>query len=108
MRKRRTYSREFKREAATMVLDQGHPLAHICLQLDVSENSLRRWVQQVQFERNGGVPETKALTDEQREIQKLKARINELERDKSILKKATAPYSPCLFLIIPSDFGFVG
>jgi transposase len=49
-----------------MVLDQGHPLAHICLQLDVSENGLRRWVQQVQFERNGGVPETKALTDEQR------------------------------------------
>jgi transposase len=90
MRKRRTFSREFKREAATMVLDQGHPLAHICLQLDVSKNSLRRWVQQVQFERNGGVPETKALTDEQREIQKLKARINELERDKSILKKATA------------------
>ena len=32
MRKRRTFSREFKREAATMVLDQGHPLAHICLQ----------------------------------------------------------------------------
>ena len=25
MRKRRTFSREFKREAATMVLDQGHP-----------------------------------------------------------------------------------
>ena len=47
MGKRRMVSREFKREAATMVLDQGHPLAHICLQLDVSENRLRRWVQQV-------------------------------------------------------------
>ena len=90
MRKRRIFRLESKREAATMLLDQDHPLAHICLQLDVSENSLRRWVQQVQFERNGGVPETKALTEEQREIQKLKARINELERDKSILKKATA------------------
>ena len=29
MRQKRTFSREFKREAATMVLDQGHPLAHI-------------------------------------------------------------------------------
>ena len=84
MRKRYAFSREFKREAATVVLDQGHPLAHICLQLDVSDNSLRRWVQQVQFKRSGDVPETKALTDEQREIQKLKAHINELERDKSI------------------------
>ena len=65
MGKRRMVSREFKREAATMALDQGHPLAHTCLQLDVSEYSLRRWVQQVQFERNGGGSETKALTDEQ-------------------------------------------
>ena len=73
MTKRRTFSRDFKREAATMVLVQGHPLAHLCLQLDISENSLRRWFQKVQFERNGGVPETKALTNEQREIQKLKA-----------------------------------
>lgn len=90
MRKMRTFRREFKREAATIVLDQGYPLAHICLQLDISQNSLRRWVQQFQFELNGGIPETKALTDEQREIHKLKAHINDLERDKSILKKATA------------------
>tara|TARA_B110000285_G_scaffold80939_1_gene93434 strand:- start:405 stop:572 length:168 start_codon:yes stop_codon:yes gene_type:complete len=44
----------------------------------------------VQFERNGGVPETVALTDEQREIQKLMARVNELARDKLMLKKTTA------------------
>jgi transposase len=56
MTKRRTFSRDFKREAATMVLVQGHPLAHLCLQLDISENSLRRWVQQVQYEHNGGAP----------------------------------------------------
>ncbi|CAK2895694.1 hypothetical protein VCRA2133E348_340064 [Vibrio crassostreae] len=34
-------------------------------------------------------PTTKALTPEQKKIQELEARINRLEREKSILKKAT-------------------
>ncbi len=35
-------------------------------------------------------PTTKALTPEQKKIQKLEVRINRLEREKSTLKKATA------------------
>ena len=62
----------------------------MCNQLDLQEGALRRWVQQVRFERNGSVPETAALTPEQQEIQALKARISKLEREKTILEKATA------------------
>ncbi len=90
MRTRRTFTREFKREAACLVLDQGYSVRDVCTQLDLQEGALRRWVQQVRFERNGGVPETAALTPEQQEIQALKARISKLEREKTILKKATA------------------
>ena len=90
MRTRRTFTREFKREAACLVLDQGYSVRDVCAQLDLQEAALRRWVQQVRFERNGGVPETAALTPEQQEIQALKARISKLERKKTILKKATA------------------
>ena len=70
-----------------MALDQGFLFAQVSVQLEVGKNSLRIWAQQVQFERNGGVPETIALTGEQRVVQKLKVRINELERDKLILKR---------------------
>ncbi len=35
-------------------------------------------------------PKSKALTPEQQKIQELEARINRLEREKAILKKATA------------------
>lgn len=35
-------------------------------------------------------PQSKALTPEQQKIQELEARINRLEREKTILKKATA------------------
>ena len=73
-----------------MVLDQGFKFADVSRQLEVGETALRRWVDQVKFERDGGVPKTEALTDEQRKIQELEARINRLEREKSILKKATA------------------
>ena len=90
MRTRRTFTREFKLEAACLVLDQGYSVRDVCTQLDLQEGALRRLVQQVRFDRNGGVPETAALTPEQQEIQSLKARISKLEREKTILKKATA------------------
>jgi transposase len=56
----------------------------------VVESALRRWVKQLQEERVGVTPKSKALTPEQQKIQELEARIDRLEREKAILKKATA------------------
>lgn len=64
MRTRRTFTREFKREAASLVLGQGFSIKEVCEQFDLQDGALRRWVKQVQFERNGGEPETAALTPE--------------------------------------------
>lgn len=89
-KKRRTFSQEFKLEAASLVLDKGYSIPEASRSLDVGETALRRWVQQLKQERNGETPQAKALTPEQKEIQELKARIDRLEREKSILKKATA------------------
>jgi len=58
--------------------------------VDVGESTLRRWVNQLRAERDGITPTTKALTPEQQRIQELEARVNRLEREKAILKKATA------------------
>ena len=90
MRTRRRFTREFKRVAACLVLDQGYSVRGVCTQLDLQESALRRWVQQLRFERNGGVPEAAALTPEQQEIQALKAWTSKLEREETILKKAAA------------------
>ncbi|CAH0143409.1 hypothetical protein SRABI70_00343 [Pseudomonas sp. Bi70] len=51
---------------------------------------MRRWLNQLQEERNDMTPTSKALSPEQQKIQELEARVNRLEREKSILKKATA------------------
>jgi transposase len=89
-KQRRSFSAEFKREAVALVLDQGYSHIEACRSLGVVEFALRRWVNQVQQERNGVTPQTKALTPEQQKIQELEARIARLGRVKSILKKANA------------------
>ncbi|WP_139835915.1 IS3 family transposase [Pseudomonas sp. R16(2017)] len=86
-KQRRSFSAEFKREAAALVLDQGYSHIEACRSLGVVESALRRWVNQLQQERSGVTPQTKALTPEQQKIQELEARIARLEREKSIFKK---------------------
>ena len=90
MKSRRTFTPEFKLEAASLVLDQGYSILQACRALDVGQTALKHWVDQLQFERTGQSPTMPALTAEQREIQQLKARIHQLEQEKMILKKATA------------------
>ncbi|HHM9816577.1 TPA: IS3-like element IS222 family transposase, partial [Pseudomonas aeruginosa] len=84
---RRTFSAEFKREAAALVLDQGYSHIDACRSLGVVDSALRRWVKQLEAERQGVTPKSKALTPEQQKIQELEARINRLEREKAIFKK---------------------
>ncbi|ATY82521.1 IS3 family transposase [Aeromonas veronii] len=86
-RLRRSFTAEFKLEAASLVLDQGYSVPEASRSLDVGETVLRRWVQQLQSERTGTTPISKALTPEQQKIQELEARINRLEREKDIPKK---------------------
>jgi transposase len=89
-RKRRTFTPEFKKEAACLVLDQGYSIAQASTSLGVGESALRRWVKQLDQERQGITPKGKAMTPEQQRIQELEERCRRLEMEKSILKKATA------------------
>lgn len=87
---RRTFTKEFKREAAGLVVDQGYSIAEACRAMDVGTTAMSRWVIQLEAEYGGATPRAKALTQEQQRIQELEAQVKRLEREKSILKKATA------------------
>lgn len=89
-RQRRTFSTDFKSEAAHLVVNQGYSIRDASKSLGVGESAVRRWVTQLDQERGGITPKSKALTPDQQRIQELEARINRLEREKAILKKATA------------------
>jgi transposase len=89
-KQRRSFSPEFKQQAACLVLDQGYSYTEASRSVGVGESVLRRWVQQLQLERQDVTPQGKAMTADQQRIQELEARIERLEREKAILKKATA------------------
>jgi len=77
--KRRTFSPEFKREAADLVLHQSYGYPQACEALGVGETALRRWVTPLSSERSGITPKTKALTPDQQRIQALEKRVKQLE-----------------------------
>jgi transposase len=89
-KQRRSFTPEFKREGADLVLKQNYSYIEASRSLGIGEAALRRWVDQIKKELKGFTPQNKALTPEQQKIQELEARIARLEREKSILKKATA------------------
>ena len=80
-KQRRSFSTEFKHEAACLVLDQGYSILEACRSLDAGETALCRWVDQLKLERGGETPRSKVLTSDQRRIQELEARVRATHRD---------------------------
>ena len=89
MTKRKTYSKEFKRDAVSLVAEQGYSRLEAAISLEVGINSLSRWVREHKEKDKHAFVGNGKLTPEQAENRKLKARIKRLEMEKDILKKAT-------------------
>ena len=89
MTKRKSYSKEFKRDAVSLVLEQNYSRAEAALNLEVGINALSRWVKEYQEKDKHAFVGKGNLTCEQAENRKLKARIKRLEMERDILKKAT-------------------
>tara|TARA_Y100001960_G_C14015318_1_gene513405 strand:+ start:196 stop:507 length:312 start_codon:yes stop_codon:yes gene_type:complete len=89
-RTRRTFSPEFKLEAAQLVTDRGYTVVEAAKAMNVSKSAMGKWVRQLKQERQGVTPKASPLTPEQIEIRELKKRIAELEEHNEIIKKATA------------------
>ncbi|SHG42680.1 transposase, partial [Marinomonas polaris DSM 16579] len=89
-RTRRTFSTEFKLEAAQLVTEQGYSIIEAAKAMNVSKSAMDRWVRQLKQEYQGITPKASPLTPEQIEIRELKKKISNLEEHNDILKKATA------------------
>ena len=68
---RRTYSPEFKLEAAQLVVDHNYTVRAACDAVGVGKFSMKYWVRQLRQERQGETPKASAITPEQRRIQEL-------------------------------------
>jgi len=89
-RKRRSFSREFKLEAAQLVVDKGYTIREAASAMNVGHSSMDRWVAQLRKERHGETPKATALTPEHQRIKELEKQLRRVEEHNTILKKATA------------------
>ena len=88
--KKPNFSPEFRLETAQLVVDNGYTHEGAAKAMGVGYSTISKWVKQLKDERKGVKPKATPMTAEQIEIRELKKRIERIEFEKDILKKATA------------------
>ena len=89
MNKRKKYTKEFKLDAVSLVLEQEYSRAEAASSLGINANMLGRWIKEADAEDGQSFRGNGKLTPEQEQIRDLKNQVKRLEMEKSILKKAT-------------------
>jgi transposase len=86
---RKKYSKEFKLDAVSLVLEQDYSRVEAARSLDINANMLGRWVKEHQADDGQAFRGNGKLTPEQEELRNLRAQVKRLQMEKEILKKAT-------------------
>jgi transposase len=84
---RKVYSGEFKESAVKLVIQQGRSVADVARSLGVEPSTLRLWVKQARSSGQVSAAEQKDLF---KRIRELEARVQQLQVEREILKKAAA------------------
>src|SRR6185437_15735420 len=86
-RRRGRYPKEFRRDAAALVIDQYRSIADVSRELDVVEQTLGNWVRQERIDRG----EREGTTTEMREENtRLRREVKRLTQERDLLKRAVA------------------
>ncbi len=88
-RPRRRFDDEFKEQAVRLVLDEGKSVGAAARDLDLTESSLRHWVERARADRGKGKAGV-LTTAEREELGRLRKEVRELRTEREILKKAAA------------------
>ena len=88
-RKRRNYTEDFKRDAVTLVTEQGYKTSEAARSLGIGDNLIRRWKREFEEEASGA----RLGADELEELKQLRKENRLLRMEKEILKKASAYFA---------------
>ncbi len=95
-RSRRTFDPSFKLEVVNTIKNQGLSVSQVAKDMNLTESTVRRWVQQVDEELAGRPGKGLPLTPDQQRIRQLEAQLRQLKEDNEILKKASAFFARAL------------
>ena len=88
--KRRNFSPELKRESAQLVVDENYTVSDAGKAMDVGLSTMTKWAKQLRDERQCKTPKASPITPEQIEIRELRKKMQRIEMEYDILKKAIA------------------
>ena len=83
------YSEEFKIEAVRQVTDRGYKVSEVAARLGITTKSLYEWIKRYGDEQAQHLQ----ISEQQREIRRLKAALRRAEEERDILKKAAKYFS---------------
>ena len=89
MSARKKYSKEFKLDAVSLVIDQNYTRVEASKNLGINANMLGRWVKEADTDDGHAFRGNGRLTPELEEIRTLKSQVKRLQMERDILKKAT-------------------
>jgi transposase len=87
---RKQYSKEFKLDAISLVVDQGFTRKEAAASLEINAQMLGRWIKESKDEDGQAFRGNGKLTPDQEEIKRLKEENRRLQMERDILKKVTA------------------
>jgi transposase len=90
MNTRKRYSKEFKLDAISLVIDQGYTQTEAARSLGINANMLGRWIKEQKADDGHAFRGNGKLTPEQDEIRRLREENRQLKLERKILKEATA------------------
>jgi len=88
-RTRRTFTDELRAGAVSLVLEKGKTMAQVARDLDLTQSTLGRWVEQARADAGKSTRGT-LTTEEKDELARLRKEVRELRLEREILKKAAA------------------
>ena len=91
MARKLCYSKEFKLQAAKLVVEHGYTYKEAAERLGATGNSIRQWV--VKFRKDGQLSPKGATQGEAEEFRKMKKELKQLRLENEILKKAAAYFA---------------
>lgn len=84
------YSKEFKLDAISLVLEQGYTQTEAAKSLGIDRKLIHTWLKSHQKDTDESFRGQGRLSEEQLEIRRLREEVKRLTMEKEILKKATA------------------